>query len=202
MQSLNAVLTPNRSRSLPAFRPNRQFGRQPAPIHLQPGSGSKLTSPSPVSPATEYGKVTCEEVELLAAFKEKLRYSQADILDTDFDTLTEDAKCKKLDDASAFVKATLAHMSTMETRAKARATMADRRSSSKITPDITKKDRDFLTQSLKTFHAQLCALDAALLTRPPAVINAGMVHCCAALIFTDWPGRLCLQYRLREFEPN
>ncbi|KAJ4001060.1 hypothetical protein F5050DRAFT_1727495, partial [Lentinula boryana] len=175
MQSVNAVISSNKPQPLPAFRPGRQFGRQSTPFWSQSGCGGKPPSSSRVSPAKGLGKVASDEVESLTEFNAKLRSFQTEILDAAFDSLMEDTKCEKLDEASAFVKDALAHMVTLERRAKARATMADRRAG-KFTPDITKETRDSLTQNLKTFHVQLCSLDAAILTKPPTFINADYAY--------------------------
>jgi hypothetical protein len=191
MQSLNAVFSSSKPRPPPAFRPSRQFGRQP--IHSQSGREGQLASFLPgllALPAKGLFKVGSEEVELLVELSEKLRSFQVDILDDAFETLTEVAKCKKIDEASAFVKNALAHLVTLENRATSRAKMADRRGG-ECTADVTKETRDSLTQSLRTFHVQLCSLDAPFLSRPSEVINAGNDNEPFPFL-TNWSGRLCL----------
>ncbi|KAJ3979062.1 hypothetical protein F5890DRAFT_1478832, partial [Lentinula detonsa] len=175
MQSLNAVFISNKTRPLPAFRPSHQFGRQ---SHLQSGRNRKLTSPSPVVPASPVKglcKVGSGEAELIAELSENLRSFQVDVLDDAFDTCTEAAKYKKTDEALAFVKHALAHLVTLENRATSRAKMADRRGG-ECTGDVTKEIRESLTHKLRTFHAQLSLLHATFLTKPSEVINADYVY--------------------------
>lgn len=173
-QSLNAVIGSNKTWPLPARRAGRQFGRQSTPTYSQ--AGSNPPSPSRSTPTKALGQGVHNEAELLSEFNQKLVTFRSEILDT-FDTLTEDTKREKLDKASAFVKDALAHIVKLESRAKARAIMADRRDG-KFTPDISKDVRASLTQSLKSFHAQLCLLDAPLLIKKSEVIDAGKTECC------------------------
>lgn len=169
MQSLNAVASPNWLRARPAFNPARQFGPRPTQSATSsPGSANGL------------GKVGSTESEVLLKYNESLCSLQRGILDPAFHYLNDDAKCKKLDEALAFVTNTLVHLRKFEERASGRAKMADRRAG-KCTPDIAKTSRDCLAEKLRTFHGQLLLLDAAISNKPPKVINAGKVE--RALIF-------------------
>ncbi|KAF5343964.1 hypothetical protein D9757_015004 [Collybiopsis confluens] len=149
---------------LPASRPGRQFGRIPVPLsHLQ------------TLPAPKHGKVASDEVKELAGLSELLRNLQSDILGDAFDSLSEDVKCQKLDNATAFVMDVLARIAKLNENAKDRAKMASYRGG-RLNPDISAETRASMTQNLKTFHAQICALYAPFLSKRPLVIDADYVY--------------------------
>ena len=180
MQGISAVVNSEKSSSLPvspkqlsyssAFQLGRQFGRRPTPIYSQVGKSS------PASPTPSAGKVYSEELKILDQLTEELRQCQVDVLDSAFEFLSEESKCQKLDDATAFINNGLSCIAHFEAKSKARAKMNAYRGSEigSHTPDVMMEKRDSLTQGLKVFHAQICALYAPLLGSRPLVIDTGI----------------------------
>ncbi|KAF9067380.1 hypothetical protein BDP27DRAFT_1422938 [Rhodocollybia butyracea] len=128
---------------LPAFRPGHQLLSQ----HPK--------SPSPSPPGSGVGKVEADELKALSRLTDTLKHYHTEIFDDKFDYLLSDLKCKKLDNATAFVKDGLASIAQLEVKWKARLKMAAQ--SREVDPNTStsgKEKRDTLVKSLKAFHMQ------------------------------------------------